>query len=248
MGRYDFLLNADKSPQGTQDTNGQHADQAIAQRSPLSREDGQDNVTRQPVRATQQATGKSRAQSPQTRAITKASVASVEHVPLRSEETPASRLQKPDAPPRLSLTLSAPPTPPAAGTDANAETPRNHGTMEPHDPDGTSTNTVDAVDSVNIMPSQRFQFDVSARADHKYTLAFTDEELEALEDVKLELRRRYDVKTTKTELVRCGLWDLIEDYARHGEQSRVLQRLRARAPRSQQTMEGTKTSAEQETK
>src|SRR5690242_9991103 len=109
MGRYDFLLNADKSPQGTQDTKGQHADQAIAARSPLSRGDGQDNVTKQPVRTTQQATGKSRAQSPQspqTRAITKASVASVEHVSLRSEETPASQLQKPDAPPRLSPTPS----------------------------------------------------------------------------------------------------------------------------------------------
>jgi hypothetical protein len=72
------------------------------------------------------------------------------------------------------------------------------------------------------------RFDSSARADQKYTLAFTDEELEALEDLKLELRRRYDMKTTKTDLVRCGLWDLIEDFRRHGEQSRVLKRLRAR--------------------
>jgi hypothetical protein len=73
------------------------------------------------------------------------------------------------------------------------------------------------------------RFDTAARADQKYTLAFTDEELEALEDLKLELRRRYDVRTTKTELVRCGLWDLIEDHRRNGEQSRALKRLRALA-------------------
>lgn len=59
---------------------------------------------------------------------------------------------------------------------------------------------------------------------------FTEEELEAIEDVKLELRRVFGVKTSKNELVRCGLWELIEDYRRHGERSRLLQRLKARRP------------------
>jgi hypothetical protein len=76
--------------------------------------------------------------------------------------------------------------------------------------------------------SKPFRFDTAGKAVQKYTLAFTDEELEAMEDVKLELRRRHALKTSKVELVRCGLWDLIEDYKRTGEQSRLIQRLKIR--------------------
>lgn len=67
-----------------------------------------------------------------------------------------------------------------------------------------------------------------AKADQKYTLAFTDAEMEAMEDVKLELRRRFGIKTTKVELVRCGLGELIEDYLKHGDQSRIVTRLKSR--------------------
>lgn len=73
-------------------------------------------------------------------------------------------------------------------------------------------------------------FDPSTRADQKYTLAFTEDELEAMEDVKLELRRRYDLKTSKVALVRCGLWELLEDYRQQGEHSRLVQRLRTQQP------------------
>lgn len=48
-----------------------------------------------------------------------------------------------------------------------------------------------------------------------------------MEDVKLELRRRYDLKTTKVALVRWGLRELIDDYRQQGEHSRLVTRLKA---------------------
>jgi hypothetical protein len=71
-----------------------------------------------------------------------------------------------------------------------------------------------------------FHFNPSTKADQKYTLAFTEEELEVIEDIKLDLRRRFGIKTSKVELVRCGLGELIEDFQKHGDQSRLVSRLK----------------------
>jgi hypothetical protein len=77
-----------------------------------------------------------------------------------------------------------------------------------------------------------FQFDPLAHAEQKYTLQFTEPELEAIEDIKLDLRRRLGMKISKIDLVRCGLGELIEDYQQHGDQSRLVQRLRTPTPRT----------------
>jgi hypothetical protein len=42
-----------------------------------------------------------------------------------------------------------------------------------------------------------FHFNPGTKADQKYTLAFTEEELEIIEDIKLDLRRRFGIKTSK---------------------------------------------------
>jgi hypothetical protein len=75
---------------------------------------------------------------------------------------------------------------------------------------------------------ERPMFDITAVAYRNNTFAFTDEELEALEDVKIELRRRQDLRVTKYDLIRCGLHCLLEDYRRNGETSFAVRRLRKR--------------------
>lgn len=244
MGRYDFLLNADKGPRAQQGQSGKQAQQAhqaaqaIAQRSPLARgyastQSAGDIQQTQQRQQTQEIPVHAGAHPPLSPAL------SLAPSPVPSPSAPTS---PPDRSMAMAMT-SGPNTTrskpqaqaaeKAAGTAVTPETTgmtsttpkeaRNHGTVEPRKLSATSDSTESAAG---------FRFDATARADQKYTLAFTDQELEALEDVKIELRRRYDVRTTKTELVRCGLWDLIEDYGHHGEQSRLLQRLRTRAQRT----------------
>ena len=60
----------------------------------------------------------------------------------------------------------------------------------------------------------------------KYTLAFREEELDALEDVKLALRRQYDVRASKTDIVRLGLHELIQDFYRNKAGSVLVERLK----------------------
>jgi hypothetical protein len=70
------------------------------------------------------------------------------------------------------------------------------------------------------------RFDIRDEASERYTLAFTLEELEALEDLKRELRRRFGVKTQKYNIIRYALHELIEDFERNGAQSILLRRVK----------------------
>ena len=63
---------------------------------------------------------------------------------------------------------------------------------------------------------------------YKATFVFTQEELEVLEDLKLELRRQLDSKVTKYDLIRTGLHMLAEDYTTNGEKSYVYRKIRKR--------------------
>lgn len=75
------------------------------------------------------------------------------------------------------------------------------------------------------------RFDLNSIPLWKGTYLFTEDELDAMEDVKLELRRKFGLKTTKNELARCALQHLIEDYRSHGETSVLLKRLRNKSSR-----------------
>ncbi len=68
-------------------------------------------------------------------------------------------------------------------------------------------------------------FDINAKPYRKDSFLFTDEEFEGLEDLKLELRRTYDLKATKNDIARCALQQLLEDYRRHGGASVLVRRL-----------------------
>ena len=49
-----------------------------------------------------------------------------------------------------------------------------------------------------------------------------------VEDLKLELRRRFDLPATKNDIARCALQGLFEEYAREPEKSRIVRYVRAK--------------------
>ena len=69
---------------------------------------------------------------------------------------------------------------------------------------------------------------ITARPGHRTSFDFTDEELDALEDVKRDAHRQHDLRTTKQDLVRHAVHNLLSDYEEHGEQSWIIQKLRKR--------------------
>jgi hypothetical protein len=74
-------------------------------------------------------------------------------------------------------------------------------------------------------------FDINANPYRKDSFLFTDEEFEALEDLKLELRRKYDLKATKNDITRSAMQNIFEDYELHKENSIVVRILKTRKPR-----------------
>jgi len=69
-------------------------------------------------------------------------------------------------------------------------------------------------------------FDIANRADRQANFMFTDGELDALDDLKRDAKRRHGLPTTKQDLVRLAVIDLLNDYEAYGEESRIIQRLR----------------------
>ena len=71
-------------------------------------------------------------------------------------------------------------------------------------------------------------FDLDDEALYKASYVFTIRELEALEDLKLELKRELDSKVTKNDLVRAALHMLVEDYRDKDQQSYVYRKIKRR--------------------
>lgn len=69
-------------------------------------------------------------------------------------------------------------------------------------------------------------FDIDAKPWRKDSFLFTDSEFDRLDDLKLEIRRRFDLAATKNDIARAALQSLFEDYARNPEKSRVIHYLR----------------------
>jgi hypothetical protein len=68
-------------------------------------------------------------------------------------------------------------------------------------------------------------FDLENEALHKATFAFTQPELEVLEDLKLEFRRDHDTKVTKNDVVRAAVHMLVEDHATNKQRSYISRKL-----------------------
>lgn len=71
-------------------------------------------------------------------------------------------------------------------------------------------------------------FDINARPWRKDSFLFTDTEFDRLDDLKLEIRRRFDLPATKNDIARAALQGLFEDYAHNPEKSRVIHYLRTK--------------------
>ena len=74
-------------------------------------------------------------------------------------------------------------------------------------------------------------FDVNQEPTRKDTYWIAEDEFEILEDVKRELRRKFDLKITKGELVRCAIHLLNQCYQNDGEASDIIQSLKRKKAR-----------------
>jgi len=83
---------------------------------------------------------------------------------------------------------------------------------------------------VSLRPASlaSLSFNLDDEALYKASYVFTIQELEALEDLKLELKRELDAKVTKNDLIRTALHMLVEDYQAHNRQSYVFRKVRRR--------------------
>ena len=70
------------------------------------------------------------------------------------------------------------------------------------------------------------RFDINEKPWRKDSFLFTDSEFDRLEDLKLELRRRFDFKATKNDIARAAFQCLYEDYTRDPARSAVVRHLR----------------------
>lgn len=69
-------------------------------------------------------------------------------------------------------------------------------------------------------------FDINESPWTKGSFLFTDGEFERLEDMKLALRRRFDLRATKNDIVRAALHNLYEDYTREPARSIIVRAMR----------------------
>ena len=60
----------------------------------------------------------------------------------------------------------------------------------------------------------------------KNTFLLTQREHDALEDLKLTLRRKHGLRRTKNDLIRCALHHLLEDFQLNGLKSPLYARLK----------------------
>jgi len=68
--------------------------------------------------------------------------------------------------------------------------------------------------------------DINIRPYRKDSFLLTDEEFEALDDLKRELRRLHGLNVTKNDIARCALHNLVEDYQQQRARSAVVRRLK----------------------
>lgn len=100
--------------------------------------------------------------------------------------------------------------------------PRNLGSKEPRLPATAPTTPAD----------QTPRFDFEVRPGRQANFVFTDDELDAVEDLKRDARRKYGLTTTKQDIVRFAVIDLLADFEARGEASRFMRWLAQRKHRS----------------
>jgi hypothetical protein len=74
----------------------------------------------------------------------------------------------------------------------------------------------------------RSRFDLNDDPRYKASYNYTNEELIAVEDLRMELQRKFDKKVTKNDLMRSALHLLLEDHDANGDRSYASQKVRKR--------------------
>jgi hypothetical protein len=77
-------------------------------------------------------------------------------------------------------------------------------------------------------PSIGELFNLSVAVNDKRTIDFTTDEIDILDDIKREVKRKYGIRITQYNIVRCALRHLFENYYQEGEQSVLVERARGR--------------------
>jgi hypothetical protein len=107
------------------------------------------------------------------------------------------------------------------------EEPRKRGIEDRRKRGSEEGSFLDTEEARNLGKSfLQYQFDLADDPDEKYGFVFTADELDALDDVKRDAKRKFGVKTSKQDLVRCAVQELIENFYTSGESSNAIQRIR----------------------
>ena len=110
-------------------------------------------------------------------------------------------------------------------------TKENQGTLQSRKVGSKESRDLDyKVSASSVAQSEESSFDLAQAPYRNDTFSFTDAELDAIEDMKIDLRRRFDTRATKNSLVRCAIHMLIEDYRRKKGDSFAARRLRKEQP------------------
>ena len=144
----------------------------------------------------------------------------------RSAIAPAS-----EAAPAPDEAVQDPPPPPAKPVQ-----PRNLGSKEPTNLPTKEPKTLGSGRGKQASPPASVvqptgPFDIGIRASHQANFLFTDDELDALDDLKRDAKRRYGLQTTKQDLVRYAVIELLNDYLAQGADSRIIGWLCHRTPK-----------------
>ena len=138
----------------------------------------------------------------------------------------------------------APPPEPEPAAVAPVPDPRtpeessNLPTKESRKVDTYKARNIGTKKSKNIGPIQpspaaamEAPYDFNLRPGRQANFLFTEEELDGLDDLKRDAKRTFDVRTTKQDLVRYAVVELLNDFAANGDGSRIIQWLKERQRR-----------------
>jgi hypothetical protein len=74
-------------------------------------------------------------------------------------------------------------------------------------------------------------FDLNIEPYKKGTFIFTYEELDAVDDLKKQLKRRLDLPATQYDIIRAAIHIIVEDYQQRGQESFIVQRIKQKKAR-----------------
>ena len=69
-------------------------------------------------------------------------------------------------------------------------------------------------------------FDINDNPTIKETFLITDGEYDSMEAMKLQIRRLFDMKASKQDIIRCAVQHVLEEFQKHPEASIIVSRLK----------------------